>query len=165
MHRVLNPEDQRMIRRWFARVVAFYSVLALVVVALVAIRINFLDPQIDAMKSGSSTDTLRANRFVDASSANAADPVGMGECIARGQRFFTSIKAHRKVRDVPDDRLSDALSAVMKARAACNAGRLGDALAIYDSIMIAPTNPQGNDAAPSRRLSLGRDHDPFADFR
>jgi hypothetical protein len=75
------------------------------------------------------------------------------------------MKAHRAARDIPDDRISDALSAVMKARAACNTGRLGDALAIYDSIMIAPTNPRGNDAAPSRRFSLGRGHDPFADFR
>ncbi len=165
MHRVFDPEDQRTIRRWFIRVVAFYFLLALVVVAFVAVKINFLDPQISAMKSGFSTGTLRANRFVDASSASAANRVDISECISRGRRLFTSIKAHREARDIPDDRLSDALSAVMKARTACNTGRLDDALAIYDSIMIAPTNPRGNEAAPTRRLSLGRDHEPFVDFR
>jgi hypothetical protein len=144
VHRHYNVEEQKTIGRWFGLVVVFYSVLVLLLFAVVALRINFLDPQIDA---------------------SAADPIDASECISRGRWLFASIEAHREARDVADDRLSDALSAVMKARAACNAGRLGEALAIYDSIKIALNNSRGNQAAPWRRFSSERDHDPFTDFR
>jgi hypothetical protein len=141
VHRHYKVEEQKTIRRWFGLVIVLYSVLVLLLFAAVALRINFLDPQIGASA-------------VDAS-----------ECISRGRWLFASIEAHREARDVADDRLSDALSAVMKARAACNGGRLGDALAIYDSIKIALNNSRGNHAAPPRRFSSERDHDPFTDFR
>ena len=66
MRRVYTAEDQRAIKRWFARVAVFYSLVALVVVAFVAARISFPDPQINATKSASSSNKWRTNRpFVD----------------------------------------------------------------------------------------------------
>ncbi len=66
MQRVYSAEDQRALKRWFARVVVFYSLVALVVVAFVAVRISFQDPEIHATKSVSSADKWRVSRpFVD----------------------------------------------------------------------------------------------------
>jgi hypothetical protein len=61
----LDPEDQRTVKRWYVRIAVFYSSLALL--AIVAVRINVLDPQIDAMRRESTTGVLQANRLVGAS--------------------------------------------------------------------------------------------------
>lgn len=62
MRRVYSADDQRAIKRWFARVIVFYSLVALVVVAFVAVRISFQDPQINARKSATSSDQGLVNR-------------------------------------------------------------------------------------------------------
>jgi hypothetical protein len=49
----------------------------------------------------------------------------------------TSIEAHGEAQDVPAARLAEAFYALVNARRACAAGRIDEALAIYDGIVVA----------------------------
>ena len=144
MYRPLHPDDQKIVGRWLARVVAFYLLLGLIVVAIVAVRVNFIDPQIAAMKRGKSTyvpQASRLDRLASAFSAMAAESPGMAECALPDRRLVAAIESRREAQDVLEDRLGEIFSAAMKARAACEAGNFGEALAIYESIVVAPSNP------------------------
>jgi hypothetical protein len=111
--------------------------------AIVTVEIKLLDPQIDAIGLMSTISLLRTNS-VGASDAIAAEQVGSVQCALRDLRVVTSIEAHGEARDVPADKLGGAFSAMMNARAACAAGHIGEALAIYDSTIVVPAEPTRN---------------------
>ena len=48
--RHLDPQDQRAVRRWSIRLAVMCASLALLLLTSVAVRINALEPQVDAMK-------------------------------------------------------------------------------------------------------------------
>ena len=123
----LDPEDQSTVKRWYVGIVVVYSSLAVLALVIGATIVNVSDPRIDAM---------RPNRLVGASGAFAAEPTGIAQCALRDLALVTAIEAHGEAQDVPADKLGDAFSTMMRARAACAAGRIGEALAIYDGIVI-----------------------------
>jgi hypothetical protein len=128
----LDPEDRRAVRRWSARVAVVCSSLALLLFAATASRISTPD-QADAIER--ATGILQATRLAGMSSAIAADPAGMAKCALRDLRLVMSIEAHGEAQDVHADKLADAFFMLMNAREACAAGRIDEALAVYDSIV------------------------------
>ena len=76
------------------------------------------------------------------SSAIAAEINGSVQCASRDLRLLMSIESHGEAADVSAEKLGEAVLSMMKARAACAAGRVGEALAIYDSVFILHARPQ-----------------------
>jgi uncharacterized membrane protein len=56
------------------------------------------------------------------------------ECALKETTVITLIEDHGAAEDLPGDRLSDAAMTMMRARMACYDGRVGEALALYESI-------------------------------
>jgi hypothetical protein len=63
-------------------------------------------------------------------------------CAMRDVEMITLIEQHGAAQDVPGDKLAEAFFVVMAARNTCAAGREREALALYDSIKLAPTGMQ-----------------------
>ena len=63
------------------------------------------------------------------------------ECSLRDVKVITLIEAHGETGDVKAERLADAYMTMLDARAACYEGRVGEALAIYDSILALGPAP------------------------
>src|SRR6476660_5689878 len=95
----LDPEDQRAVRRWSARIAVVCSSLALLLFAATASRISTPD-QVDAIERASATGILQVTRLAGMSSAIAAEPVGMAQCALRDLRLVMSIEAHGEAQDV-----------------------------------------------------------------
>jgi hypothetical protein len=57
------------------------------------------------------------------------------ECAAKEIKVITLIEEHGAAEDVPADRLGSAGLTMLSARTACYEGRVGEALALYDSIL------------------------------
>jgi hypothetical protein len=140
----LNPEDQRTVKRWYLGIVVFYSSLALLALVIGAMIVNVSDPVMDAARRGRTTGVLQTNRLVRTSGAFAAEPAHISRCASRSPRLVTAIDEYGEAPDLPADRQDlaagkpgDAFFFIStRARAACPAGRLGEALAIYDGIII-----------------------------
>ncbi len=76
----------------------------------------------------------------------------IARCASRDLRLVMSIEAHGEAQDVPSDQLGHAFFTMMKARAACDAGRFDEAFAIYDGIVIVPAQtPEEMKQAPVDR--------------
>jgi hypothetical protein len=56
-------------------------------------------------------------------------------CALKETKVVTLIEDHGSAEDLPSDSLSDAALAMLRARSACYEGRVGEALALYDSIL------------------------------
>lgn len=56
-------------------------------------------------------------------------------CAVKDVASITLIEQHAAAEDVPADRLGNAGLALLSARMACYEGRVGEALALYDSIL------------------------------
>jgi hypothetical protein len=77
-----------------------------------------------------------------ASLAGATSTVAQGpagpfahECALKETAVITVIEDHGAVGDLSADRLGEAGLTMLRARSACYAGRLGEALALYESIL------------------------------
>jgi hypothetical protein len=57
------------------------------------------------------------------------------ECALKEVAVITLIEDHGAAEDVPADRLGNAGLTMLRARSACYEGRVGEALALYDSIL------------------------------
>lgn len=64
--------------------------------------------------------------------------VTSSECAARDLKLVTLIERHGEARDVASNRLAEAAFTMLRARKACDDGRYAEALAIYDSVLLAP---------------------------
>jgi hypothetical protein len=71
-------------------------------------------------------------------SAAAAGPTQLARCALRDLQLLMLIEVHGEAQDVPSERLAAAYFTMITARRACAAGRIDEALAIYDSIAITP---------------------------
>ena len=80
--------------------------------------------------------TIRLPRTTGPSRARAAEPVRRTRCAARDLELVTTIETHGEAQDRSGETLNAAFSAMMNARAACDAGRIDQALAIYDAIAM-----------------------------
>ena len=57
------------------------------------------------------------------------------ECALKETMVITLIEDHGAAEDVPADRLGGAALTMLRARSACYEGRVGEALALYESIL------------------------------
>ena len=56
-------------------------------------------------------------------------------CALKETAAVTVIEDHGAMEDLPADRLSEAALVMLRARSACYEGRVGEALALYESIL------------------------------
>jgi hypothetical protein len=57
------------------------------------------------------------------------------ECVLKETAVITLIEDHGAAEDLPADRLGDAALTTLRGRLACYEGRVGEALALYDSVL------------------------------
>ena len=131
----LDPEDRTAIMRWRIRLAVLCGLLVLILAPAIAARTGGLEPRTDARQHGVD-DTRRAGPRIGLSSAIAAQPGGLAQCALRDLQLVTSIEAHGEAQDVPAGKLAAAFFAIVDARRACAAGRIDEALAIYDGIVV-----------------------------
>jgi len=70
-------------------------------------------------------------------------------CAARDMQVLSMIEEREAAKALPEERLSDAMLAMMHARVVCHEGYVVDALAIYDSIVQSITPNAVLSARPS----------------
>src|SRR5437016_13122756 len=80
------------------------------------------------------------------------------ECAVKEIAAMTVIEDHGAMEDLPADRLGEAGLTMLRARLACYEGRVGEALALYDSILdLALSHPcAGNDHDLASSLTVTR---------
>jgi hypothetical protein len=126
----LTAEDQKVARRIYAGLGSCYAGLLLLLGALVMFNIDGRDPSRLASEQGSEASS--SGLF----SAMAADHPDRARCAARDLKLLTSINEHGEVQDLPADDIRNAFFVLVKARGICAAGRVDEALAMYDSIVM-----------------------------
>ena len=131
----LDPEDRTAIMRWRIRLAVLCGLLVLILAPVIAARTG-LEPRADTRLHGAD-DMRRARQYIGMSSAIAAEPGGTAQCTLRDLQLVTSIEAHGEAQDVPAAKLAAAFFAILDARRACAAGRVDEALAIYDGVVVA----------------------------
>jgi hypothetical protein len=72
--------------------------------------------------------------------AKTADRLHMtaAECAARDLKLITLIEDRGEAQDIASDQLAEMAFAMLRAREACHEGRVTEAVAIYDSVLLAP---------------------------
>jgi hypothetical protein len=120
----LDPQEQTDIKRWHLRNIAFYSLLALVIVMLAAVKIDRVHSQLA--------------KFSPTSDAVAAARPGSPVCAARDLKLVTLLEEAGEAKALPGEQLAEVFFTMMKARELCSAGRVAEAIAVYDAIVIAP---------------------------
>lgn len=115
-------------KTWNAGTAAICGWLAVLTVAMLAIG---LDWRLDAIGGGRTVSLLQSTGLPR---ARAAEPVLGVPCAARDLRLVTAIEAHGDAQDIPGATLYATFSAMMRARSACEAGRIDEALALYERL-------------------------------
>ena len=115
-----------MARRIYLAMVAAYLCAAL----LLGVAIRLSPP-------GSGSVVLASEPWPSrgAFSAVAAERPDLKECAVR---ILTTIGEHGEAQDVAGEDIADAFFTLVKARQTCAAGNITEALAIYESISLAP---------------------------
>ncbi len=103
----------------------FWSILALVVLAMVAVKTDHLQSQLA--------------KFSLSSTAVAGTPSGR-TCSERDTKFVTLIDDAGEARSEPAEQLFQAFLIMMTARELCSAGRFAEGIAVYDTIAVAPVH-------------------------
>ena len=118
-----NPQERATVRRWYLWVGGFYSVLSLLVVALIAVKSDRVQSQMAKLAP---------------KDAVAAERTGSPICATRDLKLVMQIEQLGESRAVPGEKLADAFFTMTKARDLCRAGRVNEALMVYDGIAVAP---------------------------
>ena len=118
-----------MARRIYLAMVAAYLCAAL----LLGVAIRLSSPG-----SGSVALTSEPWPSRGTFSAVAAERPDLKECAVRDLRILTTIGEHGEAQDVAGEDIAAAFFTLLKARQACAAGNITEALAIYDSISLVP---------------------------
>jgi hypothetical protein len=124
----LTVEDQKVARRIYLGLASCYAGLLLLLGALVIFHIP-----------ARSTHALASNGTSQAGgmfAAMAAENPDRAQCAARDLKLLTAINEHGEAQDVPADDLRAAFFSLVRARGFCTAGRVDEAVAIYDSVAI-----------------------------
>lgn len=117
-------------RTWNAATAAVCGWLAMLILAMLMIG---LDPRLDVV-GGKRTIGLLLN--AGASKARAESILGAA-CAAADLRLVSAIESHGEAQDISGEALYAAFSIMMRARAACDAGRISEALALYDGLTLS----------------------------
>jgi hypothetical protein len=110
-----SADEQTTIKRLFFRTLGVYSLLVLMLAVVVTARTH-LAP----------------------TAAVAAERAGSPLCAARDLQLVMLIEQLGEAKAVPGEQLADAFFTMTNARELCRAGRVKDALAVYDGIAITP---------------------------
>jgi len=129
----LSADDQEVARRIYLGMASCYASLLLLLGVLVTFNISNRGTEV-ASSVGASSPSRAGGMF----SAVAAEMPDRAQCAARDLKLLTSINEHGEAQDVPADDLRSAFFALVKARGVCAAGRVDEALALYDSAAIGP---------------------------
>jgi hypothetical protein len=127
----LSADDQKVARRIYLGMVACYASLLLLLGVLVAF--NIPNRGTDVLSFDRTGGTSRTGGMF---SAVAAEMPDRAQCAARDLKLLTSLNEHGEAQDVPADDLRAAFFALVKARGVCATGRVDEALALYDSVVI-----------------------------
>jgi hypothetical protein len=111
------------------RVADLYAVLALLTVAMLAVKTDRLQSRL--AKLAVTGHAVAAEQSVP--NQRAADI-----CAGRDIKLVVAIEDAGEAQSVSAERLGQAFAALLEARGLCRAGRLDEALAAYDSITIGP---------------------------
>jgi hypothetical protein len=120
----LDPQERTEVTRWQLRNVAFYSLLALVIVMLAAVKVDRVHSQL--AKLSPTSDAVAATR--------PGSPV----CAARDLKLVMALEEAGEAKTLPGEQLAEVFFTMMKARELCSAGRVAEAIAVYDGIAITP---------------------------
>jgi len=137
----LEPTDRKAVKRLYVRIMLVYcwfAVFALADGALHAVSESRADA---GQHDGARSNIARASELVGASAANAAEATDRTLCATRDLRLVNALEAHGEAQDVAANVLREVFFTMAKARTACAAGRVSEALAIYDAIVIDPASP------------------------
>ena len=127
----LTADDQKVARRIYLGMAACYASLLLLLGVLVAF--NIPNRGTDVLSFDRASGTSRTGGMF---SAVAAEMPDRAQCAARDLKLLTSLNEHGEAQDVPADDLRAAFFALVKARGVCATGRVDEALALYDSVVI-----------------------------
>jgi hypothetical protein len=125
----LAPEDRRIARCIYLAMLAVYLCAAL----LLGAAVKFSSP-----KSNSVALMDKPWPSHGLFSAVAAERPNRRECAVRDLRILTALGEHGEAQDVAGEDIAAAFFTLLKARQACAAGNVTEALAIYESISVAP---------------------------
>jgi hypothetical protein len=120
----LSPHDKTKFSYLCA--VGSCSILALVVLAMVAAKKDHLESQLAKF-------SLNSNAAAGASSIPRT-------CAERDTKFVTLLEDSGAARSAPDEQLYQAYLIMMKARELCSSGRFAEGIAVYDTIKVAPAH-------------------------
>jgi hypothetical protein len=123
----LPPEDQKTVRKFYFRMGFGYAAMF----ALVCLSILARTPGAQFQATKQAREIPPARGLFDALSSGAPDSA---LCAARDQKLIAQLNKHGEVQDVLDEDLRNAFLALVDARKFCVAGRVDEALVIYDSI-------------------------------
>jgi hypothetical protein len=126
----LSADDQKVARRIYLGMASCYGSLLLLLGVLVAF--NIPSRGTDVLSFDRTSGASRSGMF----SAVAAEMPDRAQCAARDLKLLTSLNQHGEAQDVPAADLRDAFFALVKARGICATGRVGEALSLYDSVVI-----------------------------
>jgi len=111
------------VKRWYVIVGGAYAALSLGIAALVV----------------TSPGVMRPGPGLLTTEAAAADRSVMARCAAREVKLITDIERAGEGNTVPGEQVYRAFVTMLEARSLCTAGRLDDALALYDdAAALAP---------------------------
>jgi hypothetical protein len=125
----LAPEDRRIARRIYLAMLAVYLCAAL----LLGAAIKYSSPEANGV---ALMDKPWPSHGLF--SAVAAERPNRRECAVRDLRILTTLGEHGEAQDVAGEDIAAAFFTLLKARQACAAGNITEALAIYESISVAP---------------------------
>ena len=125
----LAPEDRPMARRVYLAMLAVY----LTAVLLLGAAVKLSSPSSGSVVLSSEPWSSRG-----LFGAVAAERPDLRECAVRDLRILTAIGEHGEAQDVAGEDIAAAFFTLLKARQACAAGNVTEALAIYESIAMVP---------------------------
>jgi hypothetical protein len=128
----LSPQERATVRRWYAVMGSVYAAVAFALVALI------VAPRGTAEDFVWADATRRPAPALLVSDAAAAEPSVMARCARRELTLITDIERAGESQAVPGEQVYRAFVTMLDARALCAAGRLDDALALYDKAAIEP---------------------------
>jgi hypothetical protein len=96
---------------------------------------TFASPRVRARR-GLSSLALGASLAMTLSAMAQAQAARFARaCALKEIAAITAIEDHGSAEDLPADRLGEAGLAMLRARSACYEGRVGEALALYESVL------------------------------
>src|SRR5262245_4835250 len=120
----LDPHERAEVKPWYLRNVTCYALLALMIVILAAAKMDRVQSQLAKLNP--------------AGDAVAAARTGSPVCAARDLKLVTLLEEAGEAKALPGEQLAEVFFTMMKARELCSAGRVAEAIAVYDAIVIAP---------------------------